>query len=109
MDPARRPHLPPRERPPAVCATLSGLRRAVEASGGRLELDEEHTEDVRIRAVQGHSMPVDPQQIGKPLDPVPQWAVHATEASRLGEIWKQGLKPAAAVGAGLREGARQEL
>ena len=106
MDPSPRPHLPPGECPPGRPRDLSGVRQAVAASAGRLELDEEHPEDPRIRTIQGHSMPVDPQQIGKPLDPVPQWAVHATEASRLGEIWKQGLKPAAAASASLCEGAR---
>ena len=73
-------------------------------------LDETRPEDVLIRILQGHSMHVELDTLGDPLDP-PQWAVHTTEESRLKDIWAKGLFPGGKSDSSIRlaSGVRQDL
>ena len=78
-------------KPPA----LDGIRAAVVASQGRLDLQTTgRPEEYRIRAVQGHTGGTELASLGQALGSHEAWMLHATSLANLPSIWKQlGFAP----------------
>ena len=79
---------------------IDEIEAAVEASEGRLVLEQTPDGWYRIRSIQGHTGNTVLADLGPPLGTFESWMLHATRFSFLASIWANGLRPHGAGTAG---------